>query len=205
MRSVTTKIATLPARQGLVVPRDDGLLNNPTISLRYRKRKSPRADSEFRGRGKQELHHICSISGTADVVLQLGDRRVVAECKGGPLVKREGSPQYRILKEVLGQILIWNALPSDLLVVAVPDTPRFRKIACDWQQRPLVMKTGIQIALGVSDRRRLRYRRLRLTYLRDNSLMQASLVRISGERLGRAKPAVPLDAKTTRTPHGREF
>jgi hypothetical protein len=97
-------------------------------------------------RENQELH-ISSTSGAADVVLQLGNRRVVAECKGGPLVKKEGSPEYRILKEVLGQTLIWNALPGDLLIVAVPDTPRFRKIACDWQQRPLVMKTGIQIAL----------------------------------------------------------
>jgi hypothetical protein len=48
---------------------------------------------------------------------------------------------------VLGQALIWSALPGDLLIVAVPDTPRFRKIACEWQQRPLVIKTGIQIAL----------------------------------------------------------
>jgi hypothetical protein len=97
-------------------------------------------------REKQELH-ISSTSGAADVVLRLGDRRVVAECKGGPLVKRDGSPEYRILKEVLGQALIWSALPGDLLIVAVPDTPRFRKIACEWQQRPLVIKTGIQIAL----------------------------------------------------------
>lgn len=91
--------------------------------------------------------HINSASGTADVLLQLGNRRIVAECKGGPLVKKPGNPEHRILKEVLGQALIWNALPNDLLIVAVPDTPWFRPLVSAWQQRPLVLKTGIQIAL----------------------------------------------------------
>ena len=98
------------------------------------------------GRRLQELH-VSSASGTADVVLQLGNRRAVAECKGGPLVKKPGNPEHRILKEALGQALIWNGLPHDLVMVAVPDTPRFRKVASDWQQRPLVRLTGIQIAL----------------------------------------------------------
>jgi hypothetical protein len=98
------------------------------------------------GRRLQELH-ISSASGTADVVLQLGNRRAVAECKGGPLVKKPGNPEHRILKEALGQALIWNGLPHDLVMVAVPDTPRFRKVVSEWQQRPLVRLTGIQIAL----------------------------------------------------------
>jgi hypothetical protein len=34
-------------------------------------------------RREQQLH-INSVSGTADVLLELGNRRVVAECKGGP-------------------------------------------------------------------------------------------------------------------------
>jgi hypothetical protein len=97
-------------------------------------------------RREQELH-ISSASGTADMLLQLGNRRVVAECKGGPLLNKPGNPEHRILKEALGQALIWNALPSDLLIVAVPDTPRFRPLVEAWQQRPLVLKTGIQIAL----------------------------------------------------------
>jgi hypothetical protein len=97
-------------------------------------------------RGGKELR-ISSKSGTADVVLKLGNRRVVAECKGGPLIKKRSSPEQKILKEVLGQALIWNSLPSDMLVVAVPDTPTFRTLANSWQQRPLVLKAGIQIAL----------------------------------------------------------
>src|ERR1700724_987095 len=36
--------------------------------------------------GDKQLH-ISSTSGEADVLLQLGNRRVVAECKGGPLIK----------------------------------------------------------------------------------------------------------------------
>jgi hypothetical protein len=33
-------------------------------------------------------------------VIEIAGRRVVAECKGGPLIKR-GSQEYRILKEAL--------------------------------------------------------------------------------------------------------
>jgi hypothetical protein len=97
-------------------------------------------------RGDKQLH-ISSSSGTADVLLQLGNRRVVAECKGGPLIKRPGSPEHRILKEALGQALIWNGYADDLLIVAVPDTQWFRPLVTSWQQRPLVLKAGIQIAL----------------------------------------------------------
>lgn len=101
-------------------------------------------------RRRQELR-ISSKSGAADVVLQLGDRRVVAECKGGPLVKKPGSPERRILTEALGQALIWNALPKDLIIAAVPDTPAFRSLVGSWQQRPLVRNAGIQLALVARD------------------------------------------------------
>ena len=53
-------------------------------------------------RNDQALH-ISSTSGAADVVLQLGNRRMVAECKGGPLEKRHGSPEYRILRQYSGR------------------------------------------------------------------------------------------------------
>jgi len=36
---------------------------------------------------------------------------------------------------------------NDLLVAAVPRTPRFRKLADRWRQAPLVLRSGIQIML----------------------------------------------------------
>jgi hypothetical protein len=36
---------------------------------------------------------------------------------------------------------------NDLLVVAVPRTPRFQKLADRWRQAPLVVRSGIQIVL----------------------------------------------------------
>lgn len=91
---------------------------------------------------------VNSTAGTGDIVTQLGNRRVVAEFKGGPLVKKHGSHEYRILKEALGQALLWNGDASDLVIVAVPDTQWFRSIAESWRQRPLVRRVGIQIALA---------------------------------------------------------
>ena len=91
--------------------------------------------------------HISSTSGTGDVVVQFGKRRVIAECKGGPLIKRPGSKEHRILKEALGQAVLWNGDHSDIMLVAVPDTQWFRPLAESWRQRPRVRKAGIQIAL----------------------------------------------------------
>ena len=91
--------------------------------------------------------HISSTSGIGDVVIQIGNRRVVAECKGGPLVKKRGSQEHRILKEALGQALLWREGADDILLIAVPDTPWFEPLATNWGSRPLVRKVGIQIAL----------------------------------------------------------
>jgi hypothetical protein len=41
-------------------------------------------------RGGKQLH-INSIAGTGDVVVQVGNRRVIAECKGGPLIKKRAA------------------------------------------------------------------------------------------------------------------
>jgi hypothetical protein len=98
----------------------------------------------------QQLH-INSKSGTGDVVVQIGQWRVVAECKGGPLVKKRSSPEHRILKEVVGQAMLWNPEPNDLLIVAVPNTQWFQPLATTWRQAPLVRRVGIQIVLVSPD------------------------------------------------------
>ena len=91
---------------------------------------------------------IHSRSGVGDVVIRVGDRCVRAECKGGPLVKKPGSPEYRILRGALGQtITIGQVDANDILVVAVPRTPSFATLAERWQHAPLMVRAGIHIVL----------------------------------------------------------
>lgn len=96
--------------------------------------------------GKQITIH--SNSGRGDVVTSIGHRTVRAECKGGPLIQRDGSPEYRIIREALGQLLtVEQITESDLYVVAVPKTPRFQARIDNWRSRPLIEKTQISFAL----------------------------------------------------------
>jgi len=63
--------------------------------------------------------NIHAKSGVGDVVTTVGDKRVCAECKGGPLVRKPGSPEYRILRGGLGQVVTVEQIdPDGLLVVA---------------------------------------------------------------------------------------
>jgi hypothetical protein len=101
--------------------------------------------------GTYERHgqklRIHSKPGRGDVVIRIGTRRIIAECKKGPLVKKKGSQERRNLTEALGQALLWPAQLNDVVVVAVPDTESFRLLAEEWRARPLVTKAGIQICL----------------------------------------------------------
>ena len=87
-------------------------------------------------------------SGEGDVVVRVGAKRIRTECKGGPRVKKPGSPEYGILRAALGQVMTVEEIEeNDVLIVAVPSTDRFAKLACRWRNRPLVMRSGIQIVL----------------------------------------------------------
>jgi hypothetical protein len=90
---------------------------------------------------------IHSRSGLGDVEAIVGGRRIIAECKKGPLIKKPGSPEYPLLTTALGQALLFRAEENDVLVAAVPDTSTFRRIAEDWRERPRLKSSGIQIAL----------------------------------------------------------
>jgi hypothetical protein len=94
----------------------------------------------------KELRLSCR-SGEADVIIEVGARRVVAECKGGTLLRKRGSPERPRLAQVLGQALGWNLRDTDLLIVAVPDSEGFRKLTSKYRERPLLVRTGIQICL----------------------------------------------------------
>ena len=91
---------------------------------------------------------IHSTPGVGDVVVRVGAQRIRVECKGGPLIKKPGGREYSKLKGVLGQIItVERVEPNDVLVVAVPQSPKFRELAGKWRDAPLVAGAGIQIAL----------------------------------------------------------
>jgi hypothetical protein len=85
------------------------------------------------------------------VVATINGRRIVAECKKGPLVRKPGTPEYQLLMTALGEALLFDVLANDIVVAAVPDTPVFRKLAETWRSRPLVRRAGIRIALVARD------------------------------------------------------
>lgn len=90
---------------------------------------------------------VHSRSGTGDVVATVGGRRIIAECKKGPLVKKPGSPEYPLLTTAIGQALLFRSEADDIVVAAVPDTSAFQRIAADWRERPRLKSAGIQIGL----------------------------------------------------------
>ncbi len=87
-------------------------------------------------------------SGVGDVVALVGSERIRAECKGGPLIEKPGSPEYPRLRETLGQLLTVERVEAgDVMVAAVPRTDRFLRLARNWQSRPLLARSGIRIVL----------------------------------------------------------
>ncbi|MFC4173721.1 hypothetical protein ACFOYU_16935 [Microvirga sp. GCM10011540] len=101
-------------------------------------------------RGNKTIR-VHSRPGEGDVVATVDGRRIVAECKKGPLIRKPGSPEYPLLTAALGQALLFEVSADDIVVAAVPDTPVFRKLAETWRSRPLVRRAGIRIALVACD------------------------------------------------------
>ncbi|HYH23379.1 MAG TPA: hypothetical protein VD995_32590 [Azospirillum sp.] len=118
--------------------------------------RSPNAGNAWQGRYRRGNHALTvhARSGVGDVVARVGTRRIRAECKGGPLVPRKGSPEYPILQKGIGQVVtIEGVAPEDLIVVAVPATPRFATLRERWRDRPLFAATAIRIVLVGRDGR----------------------------------------------------
>jgi hypothetical protein len=90
---------------------------------------------------------VHSLPGEGDVVATVDGRRIVAECKKGPLVHKARRTEHSLLTTALGQALLFDVSADDIVIAAVPDTPVFRKFAETWRSRPLVRRTGIRIAL----------------------------------------------------------
>ncbi len=103
-------------------------------------------------RGGQRMR-VHARSGVGDVVAGVGPLRVLVECKGGPLQRRRGNPEYPILREALGQLMTLEQVnvDNDRLVVAVPDGSGFRRLVETWQDRPLIRQARIQLVLVGQD------------------------------------------------------
>jgi hypothetical protein len=98
-------------------------------------------------RRREATMRVHSQPGIGDVAATIYGMRVIAECKKGPLVKKLGSQENPRLTSAIGQALLLDAEPDDLLVAAVPSTDAFRRLAVQWRERPRLRAAGIQIAL----------------------------------------------------------
>ncbi|WP_318875099.1 hypothetical protein [Sinorhizobium meliloti] len=114
------------------------------LSAPEHKSRNTWAATYQRGQATMRIH---SQSGVGDVVAVVSGRRVIAECKKGPLIKKPGSQEYPLLTAAIGQALLFRASAEDIILAAVPDTPTFRRIAVDWRERPRLKASGIQIVL----------------------------------------------------------
>ena len=90
---------------------------------------------------------IHSSPGQGDVVAHLKNGHTLrVESKKGALSRSKSSSEYPLLREAIGQLMTVEEVgPSDLLAVAVPDSPKFRELAMRWRQAPLIARLGIQL------------------------------------------------------------
>jgi hypothetical protein len=94
---------------------------------------------------------VHSRPGEGNVVATIDNRRIVAQCTKGPLVRKPGRAEHSLLTTPLGEALLFDIGGDDIVVAAVPDTPVFRMLAETWRRRPLVRRAGIRIALVARD------------------------------------------------------
>lgn len=100
---------------------------------------------------KDELRlTVHSRPGEGDVVTWIAGKCIRAECKGGPLTRKPANSEYRIMREALGAVITIDRVP-DILVVAVPNTERFLRLAKLWRTAPLVERSQVQIVLVGGD------------------------------------------------------
>lgn len=101
-----------------------------------------------RGGKRLEVH---TRPGEGDVVVPIGSHTVIAECKKGPRERSRNGAERRLLAEVIGQATKWPEKERDIVMVAVPRTEEFERVAQDWLKSPLFQRTGIGILLVGED------------------------------------------------------
>jgi hypothetical protein len=77
--------------------------------------------------------------GKGDVVASLNGKTFRIESKKGPLTRSKSSQEYPLIREALGQLMTVDEISdSDILGIAVPDSPKFRQLAEKWRAAPLI-------------------------------------------------------------------
>jgi hypothetical protein len=104
----------------------------------------------FYGRNSKTLE-VHSRPGEGDVLIPIGELRLIAECKKGPREKSRNGQERRLLAETIGQAVKWSGGPSDIVFIAVPQTDEFERVADDWLRSPRFQSTGVRIALVGGD------------------------------------------------------
>lgn len=98
-----------------------------------------------KGKLRMVIHSKPSVG---DVVCKIGNRRVWAEVKKGPLKYKKGNPEFSLLRNAIGQLMTTNDVgKTDVLVAVVPKSPKFMKLRKEWIDTPQMKKAGIQIVL----------------------------------------------------------
>ena len=122
----------------------DFLVDNGWVSSR--KNTPGKWQGEYR-KGKLRLV-IHSKPGVGDVVCQVGNRRVRAEVKKGPLIDKKGNPEFGLLRNAIGHLMTTSGVnETDVLVAAVPLSDRFRELREKWKDISQIRKAKIQIVL----------------------------------------------------------
>ncbi len=85
--------------------------------------------------------------GESHVIAQINGHHIVAVCTKGPLTRKPGGPEHRLLTTALGQALLLDVAADNIVIAAVPDTPVFRQLVETWRSRPLVRRARIELAL----------------------------------------------------------
>jgi len=91
--------------------------------------------------------NVHSRPGQGDLVANLiSGKNLRVECKKGPLSRKSSSPEYRLIREALGQLLTMKEVgEKDILAVAVPHSQKFAELASRWREAPLLKQFRIRI------------------------------------------------------------
>jgi hypothetical protein len=111
---------------------------------------TPIGSRDWQGIYQNGVRRIIVRSQTAlgDVIAKVGNHRLRAECKKGPLKQSKGSKEYKALWEAIGQLVATEHVGhQDILIGAVPLTDTFAKLVENWRRRPLVVQSGIKFLM----------------------------------------------------------
>ncbi len=85
--------------------------------------------------------------GVGDVVVSVGEARILAECKGGPLSRSKEGKERTNLVAAVGQLACARLPDGALPVAAVPASSEFRRLVGVISEDTIAAEAGIKIAL----------------------------------------------------------